>query len=85
MKDATVIIIPAYEPDEKLLGVIEDIRELTDFDIVVVNDGSSEDKAEIFEKARKNAVVLQHKKNKGKGAAVKTALGYIKENYSKIQ
>ena len=34
------VIIPAYKPDEKLLKLIDDLHENTDYNIIVVNDGS---------------------------------------------
>ncbi len=76
-----IIVIPAYEPDSKMLGVIDDIKADTRHSIVVVNDGSGEDKKEIFSKAAESAVVLEHEQNRGKGAAIKTALKYISENF----
>lgn len=78
--DKYFVIIPAYEPDEKMLGVIDDVSSQTDFNIIVVNDGSSADKTPLFEQAEKSAVVLNHKVNRGKGAGIKTALKYISEN-----
>ena len=74
----TYVIVPAFEPDEKLVGVISGISDNTDYHIVVVNDGSSADKDDIFAFCEKNAELITHEKNKGKGAALKTALSYIK-------
>ena len=34
------IIIPAYQPDEKLISLIQELTEYGFDDIVVVNDGS---------------------------------------------
>ena len=42
--DRFYAVIPAYEPDEKMLAVIDDISSLTDFHIIVINDGSGKDK-----------------------------------------
>lgn len=75
-------VIPAYEPDEKMLAVIDDISSLTDFHIVVINDGSSKDKLPLFKEAEKKATVLTHEVNKGKGRGIKTALEYINKNES---
>ena len=44
-----IIVIPAYEPDEKLLGVVRAFSEQTEFDIVVVNDGSKESCRPVFD------------------------------------
>ena len=35
-----VVIIPAYQPDEKLYHLVLALREKTDYDLIVVNDGS---------------------------------------------
>ena len=78
-----IIVIPAYEPDEKLLGVLKDFTEQTAFPIVVVNDGSSEACRSVFDavKAFDHVVLLEHDVNKGKGAAMKTAFRYIGEHF----
>ncbi len=78
-----IVVIPAYEPDEKLLGVLKDFTEQTSFPIVVVNDGSSEKCIPIFEAvcAFERVTLLTHEVNKGKGAALKTAFAYIAEQF----
>ena len=77
-----IVVIPAYEPDEKLLGVLRDFTEHTDFPIVVVNDGSSEACRSVFEAVETfpRVTLLSHEKNRGKGAALKTAYAYIAEH-----
>ena len=72
-----IVVIPAFEPDEKLVALVRRIRLETDFEIVVVNDGSMEDKDKIFKVISKLAVVLKHEHNMGKGQAIKTGLAYI--------
>lgn len=71
-----IALIPAYEPDLRLLGIIRDLNR-AGFEIVVVDDGSGEDYSEIFAAAAERATVLTHSVNRGKGAALKTGLGYI--------
>ena len=71
-----VILIPAYNPDEKLLALLPRLRERFSR-IVLVDDGSTEGK-EIFPKAEKYVEkILVHERNRGKGAALKTGLAYI--------
>ncbi len=79
-----IIVIPAYEPDEKLLGVLKDFSEQTTFPIVVVNDGSSEKCRPVFDAVQRfdHVTLLTHEVNKGKGAAMKTAFRYIGEHFS---
>ena len=76
MKIKTIALVPAYEPDDKMLSLIDELGE-RGFEIVVVDDGSGRDYEEIFEKAEQKAVVLTHNTNRGKGAALKTGLKYI--------
>ena len=76
MKNRYIALIPAYEPDGKLIGITAELKE-KGFDIVIVDDGSGEAYDEIFEKAAQDATVLTHEQNRGKGAALRTGLGYI--------
>lgn len=73
------IIIPAYEPDERLLKLLCELHENSNAKLIIVNDGSNKEKKRIFTEAEKYGVVLAHDKNYGKGKAVKTALEYIKD------
>lgn len=82
MSGKYIALVPAYEPETMLIDLLCKLRE-AEFDIVVVNDGSGDGFAEIFEKAAVYAdKVLVHDVNKGKGAAIKTGLSYIQENYA---
>ena len=70
------ILIPAYNPDEKLLALLPKLKERFEH-IVLVNDGSTTGK-EVFEKAAPLVdTVLVHEKNRGKGAALKTGFAHI--------
>ena len=74
------ILIPAYEPKDKLITLIDDIQKITDTPIIVVNDGSGEEYKKIFDQVEKKGVkVLNHEKNKGKGEAIKTGIKYLIE------
>ncbi len=75
-----VVVIPAYEPDQKLIKLIDEIREKTPYAVVVVDDGSAQKAQPVFEALDGKATVIHHEKNKGKGAAIKTALAYIRDN-----
>lgn len=78
------IIIPAYEPDEKLISLIHSIKENCDYGMVIVNDGSSPTCDRIFKNAGDmGCTVLTHEHNQGKGAALKTAFSYLLNNNEK--
>lgn len=48
--------------------------------VVLVDDGSGEDKQQEFWKLSEYAIVLHHEQNRGKGTAIKTALKFIQES-----
>lgn len=77
-----VCIIPAFNPDEKLVNLIDELQELDFWRIVVVNDGSQDRCRSLFKKIEmKKCTVLHHQKNLGKGEALKTAFRFVQENY----
>lgn len=70
------IVIPSYEPDERLIRLIKKLQKQC-FNIVVVNDGSGPAFDGIFKELKKSGVtVLFHAVNQGKGRALKTAFNY---------
>lgn len=90
VKSKRIVLIPAYCPDKKLVDLVKTLKKM-DFTIVIVNDGSKAEHTPIFNAVSVFATVLTHEKNRGKGAALKTGLEYIKNttinnlrNYPKI-
>ncbi|MFW3625813.1 glycosyltransferase [Aerococcus viridans] len=79
MKKKISVIIPAFEPDNKTINLVEELIKNNQFLVMVVDDGSSENSAEIFHQLEElnEVVILRHEENKGKGAALKTAFKYI--------
>lgn len=75
------VVIPAYKPDEKLLRLIDDLHENTDYNIIVVNDGSGTDFDAVFNAIPEYVTILNHEVNRGKGRAMKTGFEYCSENY----
>lgn len=83
MSDAVLdmsIIIPSYNPDEKLIKVVEGLKEKGFHDMIVVNDGSDAAHQEPFRKLDGECTIIHHKENKGKGRALKTAFSFCMEN-----
>lgn len=76
----TIALIPAYEPDEKMLHLLSELK-MSGFDIVVVDDGSGFEFSDIFNEAKNYSKVIAYSTNKGKGYALKTGLAYIKEAF----
>ncbi len=77
-----VVIIPSLEPDEKLVPYIHELLDTSIQKIIVVNDGSSEKCNCIFDEISNitQCHVLTHEINRGKGAAIKTALRFYTDN-----
>ncbi len=73
------ILIPAYNPDDKLLELVKNIVKQGFQQVLVVNDGSKKECDPIFNKLKKvnQCTVLEHEVNKGKGQALKTAFSYF--------
>lgn len=77
------IIIPAYQPNIRLLQLIGEIKSNSDYEIILVDDGSSKPYAQIFSEAEDfGCTVLTHEENQGKGAALKTAFAYALDSGS---
>lgn len=73
----SVVIIPAYQPDQTLATIAEQLWGYG-CQIIVVDDGSGEEYQQIFDRIKDICIVLCHTQNRGKGAAIKTAMSYIK-------
>ena len=77
--ESCAILVPAYNPDRKLVELLDGLRPRFR-SIVVVDDGSATG-AEVFREAEsRGAKVLVHEINRGKGAALKTGFRWILEN-----
>lgn len=77
-----IVVIPAYNPDDKLIHLIKDLTKLG-LQCVVVNDGSNQDCSYVFDTISKMYLcdVYSYRENKGKGAALKIGLKYASEKY----
>ena len=73
------VLIPAYEPDAELIHLTNKLA-AAGFGIVVVDDGSGPAYRDIFEAVKTHAHVLRHERNRGKGAALKTGMRFIRNH-----
>lgn len=88
MNVKTPIIIPAYEPDERLLSLLNDLVKADQRNIIIVDDGSGEKYSDLFAKAKEiigsHGIVISYVTNKGKGGALKTAFNYVLKNMPNV-
>lgn len=78
-----VYIIPAYQPDNRFIALIQSLSKGSQCGIIVVDDGSREECKKIFSDiaAIPGIILLRHAVNLGKGAALKTAFNYVLLNF----
>ena len=78
----TCVIIPAYNESKAIAGLIKSVRGYV-ADTVVIDDGSTDNTAELARQA--GAVVLSFKHNAGKGKALKDGFDYaVKNGYDAV-
>jgi hypothetical protein len=69
-------VIPAKDEADRIAATVRAVRGIPGVDlVVVVDDGSSDDTAEIAREA--GAEVVRHARNRGKAAAMTTGAGYV--------
>ena len=81
------VIIPSYEPDERMVELLEQLSRAEIDPVIIVDDGSADKRyQDIFEKAEKDYgyTVLHHAVNLGKGRALKTAFNYCLLKYPEM-
>lgn len=84
MNSSIPIIIPSYEPDERLCTLLTALKAELQNPVIIVDDGSGEEYKKFFDEAKNilgaQGIFLKHEVNSGKGKALKTAFSYISEN-----
>lgn len=79
-----IIVIPSLNPDEKLCNTVNGLKAAGFSNILVINDGSDKEHLAFFPKDDE-VILLHHRQNRGKGAALKSAFRYIKNNLPEIE
>ncbi len=76
------VLLPSYNPCQKLLDTLKALINEGFDDIILVDDGSRADCQRYFEEAQllPEVTVLHHEVNKGKGRALKTGFDYFLKN-----
>jgi glycosyltransferase involved in cell wall biosynthesis len=79
--DNIAVLIPALDPNHKLVDLVVELNRLGLVNIVVVDDGSANSSQVFFDEVQTyGAKIYHHKNNRGKGVALKTGFEYIQNN-----
>ncbi|NCB04565.1 MAG: glycosyltransferase [Clostridia bacterium] len=83
----TAILIPAYQPDQKLSPYVDALLAARFGKIVVVDDGSGNGFKAVFDGLPDNPAlhVIHYTPNRGKGMALRTGLCYLQDECPEIQ
>jgi len=78
------VLIPAYNPDQKLVNIVTDLFNIGFTDIIIINDGSNNKCDNIFKQLSDTpgCHVLKHIVNLGKGRALKTGMNYFYDKFN---
>jgi glycosyltransferase involved in cell wall biosynthesis len=81
--------MPVYNEVDRVEQAIAEVLEAdigTDIELIVVDDGSTDGTAALLDRGRwpERVRVFHHDVNRGKGAAVRTALGHARGEFSAI-
>ena len=76
------VILPCYNVSKLCIDVIRKIKKFTP-NIIAVDDGSTDDTAEIL--ASSAITVLTHPSNRGKGSALRSGIQYILGENKELQ
>ena len=87
LKNKVTIIIPVFNEKNYINEIINRIKKNISFakQIIIIDDCSSDGTRKIIKKIKNIDKIIFHKRNLGKGAAIKSAIPYIKGSIVAIQ
>ena len=79
-----VFVIPNYNEWEVLKEILEEVLQFWITDIIVINDGSSDNSFNVLERFWDRIIVLHHYKNRGQWAALETGFEYVRRYWGDV-
>lgn len=81
----SIVLIPTLDPNERLIKLVKELKELELNNIIIIDDGSCSECAKIFDELEMlKCIVLHHDANLGKGKALKDGIKFAANNYKDI-
>ncbi len=78
------ILIPVYNEERTVATLLDRVLAVdlgVEKEVIVVDDGSRDDTGKILERYRDRVILAHHERNRGKGAAIRTALTHAVGDY----
>ena len=80
------LIIPVYNEESAIIeSITKIINQLSEYELqyelIVVNDGSTDNTNKLLNEIKYDLKIINHEKNKGYGAAIKTGIIYANNDY----
>lgn len=85
MNKDVVVLIPVYDPNEKIMQEFLDKLAKSFANIVFINDGCNKKHDKYMNNLAKKYEVIKHNVNLGKGRGLKNGINYILNNYPKAK
>ena len=79
MNSEMVILMPVYNPNERIINYVKKLKE-NNYQVILINDGSKSEYHSLFEKMVHDCKIISYPLFKGKGYAIKKGIHYIKEH-----
>ncbi len=81
------VIMPVFNEESTIEKIVHRVKKVNiDKQIIIVDDGSTDRTRELLEKWKDEDIkVIYHKRNQGKGSAIRTAIPYVEGEVTVIQ
>jgi len=84
------IVVPVYNEEKVIVSTVNSLNEvlrtskIEQYEIVVVNDGSIDNTSTVLESISQDCIIINHEKNRGYGASLKTGIKSSKFDFIAI-
>jgi glycosyltransferase involved in cell wall biosynthesis len=78
------VVVPAYNEEHGIGGVLDELNQilpqsgLDDYEIIVIDDGSTDNTAQVVKEHHNHVTLLRHNGNRGYGAALKSGIRHAR-------